>query len=100
MKFIELPPAVWWGVVSLGGVAGVLTGGFYYLQSFSNQQINEIIDAAPKDAGGNPIIDGGLTTPLQDEAADAGNNGMMAAISTAAILGFAGVLAPFVVWEE
>ena len=100
VKFIELPPAVWWGVVSLGGVAGVLTGGFYYLQSFSNQQINEIIDAAPKDAGGNPIIDGGLTTPLQDEAADAGNNGMMAAISTAAILGFAGVLAPFVVWEE
>ena len=99
VKFIELPPPVWWAVVAMGGAAGALGGGFFYLNSFSNEQLNQLI-AEGTDDNGNVSIDGALTTPLQTAAQEALQNGITASIVAGTVLAVAGGLAPFVVWEE
>ena len=92
VKFIELPPTVWWGLMGLGTVAAAGGGMMYYLKEEKTQTFNELVQGSQ--------IDGADLTPLLEQSAEHEANGNSAFIGAGALIGTALVLTPFVVWEE
>ena len=92
VKFIELPPTVWWGLMGLGTVAAAGGGVMYYLREEKTQTFNELVQGSQ--------IEGSELTPLLDESLEYENNGNSAFIAAGVLVGTALALTPFVVWEE